>query len=210
MLDSKIGYPLQFLRVHHGSGGVRGEIQHDYLGARGDAFFHFSGTQGKVVLCLGLHHHGHSVGHVDGRTVADVAGFVIDDFVPRIQQGAEGQVQGLRDAHSDDDFLGRIVGHMEFFRDVFGDAFPQFQQAEVAGVGGLAFFEGIDRCLPDVPGGREVRLADAKRDHIAGVEDQFEEFADPGAGNRLDAVRNFAFGAGGHWGRRITGWFHSS
>ena len=52
------------------------------------------------------------------------------------------------------------------------------------GVGGLAFFQRIDRGLADVPGSGEVRLADAQRNHVAGIEHQFEKFADAGAGDR--------------------------
>jgi hypothetical protein len=75
---------------------------------------------------------------------------VVNDFIAGIQQGAEGEVEGFGDADGDDDFLDRIVGDMEFPGNVFGDAFAQFEQAEIAGVGGLAFFEGVDGGLPDV------------------------------------------------------------
>ena len=80
---------------------------------------------------------------------------------------------------------------MEKIPDVAGDRLAQREQAEVGGVGGLAFFERIDRRLPDVPWSDEVGLAHAERDDVIAALDEFEKVADPRAWDGGDIGGDF-------------------
>ena len=86
---------------------------------------------------------------------------MINDFITGIQQRAQGEVDGLTNAHGDQHFFFRNVVNMEKLAHILGDRFAQGEQAEVRGVAGLTFFQRINRRLTDVPWGSEIRLAHA-------------------------------------------------
>jgi hypothetical protein len=113
---------------------------------------------------------------------------VIDDFVTGVEQGAESEVDGLGDAHGDEDLGEGFVGDAEVFADIIGDGAAEAGEAEIRGVAGAAALEGEDGGFADVPGRGEVRLADAERDDIVHGLDDFEEVADARAGDVADVV----------------------
>ena len=52
---------------------------------------------------------GHSTRERDTRIAGNVAGFVVEDFVARVQNGPQGDVDRLGNAHRNQDFVERLV-----------------------------------------------------------------------------------------------------
>ena len=191
VLHGKGGDLFQLLRGHDAAGGIRGEVQRDDLGLRRDGFLHIGGHEGEVVFLTRVHHDGHAVGHLDAGAVADVAGLVVDDFVARIQNGAEGDVERLADADGDEDLGLRVVGDAELLFHILADEYAEGLQAEVRGVAGLAFFQRADDGLADGPGGGFIRLADAEGDDIRAADDELEEVTNARAREVADLGTEF-------------------
>ena len=111
-----------------------------------------------------------------------------EDFVAGIEQGAQGQVQRLGDADGYQDFGRAVVPDAKVLEDVAGDRFPEARKAEIGGVAGAAFLQGINGGLADVPWGIEVGLADAERDDVLHRLHDFEKVADARAGDVADVM----------------------
>ena len=121
VFDGEAGDFLQFLRRFDGAGGIGGEIQHEDFRLVRERRFDIAGHEGEVVFRAGGDGDGNPVGHGDAGVVGDVAGLVVDDFVARVEEGAEGEVERLGDADGDEDLVFRIVGDVEVGLDVSGD-----------------------------------------------------------------------------------------
>ncbi|MFM2177112.1 MAG: hypothetical protein RL015_1210 [Verrucomicrobiota bacterium] len=191
VLHGEGGDFFQLLGRHDAAGGIRGEVQRDDLGLRRDGFLHVGGHEGEVIFLTRVHHNRHAVGHLDARAVADVAGLVVNDFVARIQNGAEGDVESLTDADGDEDLGLRVVGDTELLFHVFADEHAEGLQAEVRSVAGLAFFQRADDGLADRPGGGFVGLTDAEGDDIRAANDELEEVANARAREVADLGAKF-------------------
>ena len=113
---------------------------------------------------------------------------MVEHLITRIEQGAQGEIDGLADAHGHEHLGLRLVGHAEVFLDVGGDLGAQLGQAQVGGVAGVALFERVHGGLADVPGRDEIRLADAQADDPAHGLDDFKEIADARARDALDVA----------------------
>ena len=83
---------------------------------------------------------------------------MVKNFVPRVQNGTERQVNGFAHAHGHQHFMQGIVFHMEEAVHVFDDGTAQGFQSIVGGIGGVPLFQGVNGRFPDVPGGNEVRF----------------------------------------------------
>ena len=55
---------------------------------------------------------------------------MVNHFVARIDDGAEGNVHGFADADGDEDFAFRFVADMEMFCDAGSDGLAQFEQSQ--------------------------------------------------------------------------------
>ena len=80
---------------------------------------------------------------------------------------------------------------MEETADVFDNGPAQGFQAVVGGVGGMAFFQGVNGGFPDVPRRDKVRFPDAQGDDVRPARDQIKEFTDAGTGYGAYLLRNF-------------------
>ena len=185
---------LNILFAQGGAGGVVGIIEDDGLGLGRDGRAELRLGDAELVLALRLDGDGHAVREGDQGAVRDVAGLVINDLVAGVGDGADGEVEGFADADGDQDFIGRVVHAAEFLFHIGGEGLAQLEQAEVGGVAGRAALQGVDGVFADVPGGGEVRLADAQRDHVLHRADDVEEVADAGAGDADQLVRDVVTG----------------
>ena len=79
---------FEFRRLHRGTGGIRGKIQHERAGAGCDDLFQILGAQGKSILRTGADRHGNAMRHRDRGCVGHIARLVVDHLVAGIQQGA--------------------------------------------------------------------------------------------------------------------------
>ena len=181
-----VGDIQEFVAGHGAAGGIGGEVEHERLAARGDGAFEGRGGDGELVFGGAGNGDGDAVGQGDAGAVADVAGFVVDDFVAGIDDSAEGEVEGLGDADGDEDLGLGIVLDTEVPGDAGADGFAEGEEAEIGGVAGVAVFESVDGGFADVPRGDEVGFADAEGNDAFLALDDVEEFANAGAGNARD------------------------
>ena len=139
------------------------------------------------MLRLQFQIHRRSARHGGQRAVAHKGRHRHDDLVPRVEQAAQRQVDGLASAHGDNDLFGKIILQVEAAVQV-GRNFPaQLGHTGVSGVLGEALFQGVDPGVPDVPGGNKIRLPDAQRDGVFHLLQNIEKPADAGGLYVLDA-----------------------
>ena len=191
VLDAELGDAFEILLRRDRAGRVGREIEHQHAALRRDRGGEFLRFQREAVLLAGLDRHRLAVGHDDARTVGNVAGLVVDHLFARIEQRAQREIDRLGHADGDEHLGRRVVRNVEEPADVARDRLAQRKQAEVRGVGRLAFFQRVDGGLADVPRGDEVRLADAQRDHAFAALHEFEEITDAGARNARDMPGDF-------------------
>ena len=117
----------------------------------------------------------------DRGAIRHVARFVEQDFIPRIEQRPERDVQCFTHADGDENFVLGIVGGAEVFVDVLAESLTEFEIAQVAGVMRHPLFQREDGAFPDMPGGVKVRLADAQTDYVLHRADDVEEITNAGA-----------------------------
>jgi galactose-1-phosphate uridylyltransferase len=85
------------------------------------------------------------------------------------------------------------------FLGIFADGAAQFDRAEVRGVVRLALFERVNAGLADVPRRVKIRLADAERNHVLHLGDDFKKVADARLGQVDDVSGDVARGV--HFGK---------
>ena len=184
---------LQVGPAHDAAGGVAGEGQHQRLGAGRNGPAQLLRGEAELVLLLCLHQHGDGVGHGHQGAVAHEGGGGDDDLVPRLQQGAEGEVKPLAAAHGDQDLSHGGIFQVKAALQIPGDGPAQVGKARVGGVFGEALLQREDARVPDVPGGLEIRLPDAQGDAPLHPLEEVEVFPNAGGLDILHPpAHNFA------------------
>lgn len=166
MLYTNRSNPLELVGRHCGARGIGGKIQHHDLRAWRDGPFESLGTKHEMINSARGNGARHSTGKDDARAVGNVARLVVEHFVTRVQHGSQRNVDRLRYTDGNQDLAERLVMHSEMLSDILCNRASKTGQTEIGGVSGAPLFKGIDRCLPDMPWSRKVRLADSQRDHI--------------------------------------------
>ena len=174
-----------------GSSRVGREIEHQHPRTRRDGGGEVFRAQRKTVLSLGLNRHRNPMRHDDARAVGHIARLVIDHFIARVHQRAQGEIDGFGNAHGDQNLTRRIIADVKEILDIPRNRASQCQGAEVRGVGRLAFFQRINRRLANVPRRREIRLAHTQRNHIVAPLHQFKEIANPRTRDGGDVAGDF-------------------
>ena len=175
-----LGDFLQMLAAHHAPRRVVGERQHQHFGPGRDSRPQRGGRQTEPILRPGDDRHRHSSRHAGQRLIADEARLGDQHLVPRIQQGAKSQVDGLAASHRHQDFvLGRICNAAVPLH-IGGNRLPQLHQPGVGAVPGFPRLQGADPFLPDVPGRRKIRLSDGQGNHVLHLVGYVKKAADPG------------------------------
>jgi len=87
--------------AHHSAGGVVGVREDQQLGLGRDGGPQLVGSQAELILGAGGNVHRNAAGQLGDRLVANEAGLGDDDLIPRLHQGADGQVDGLAAADGD-------------------------------------------------------------------------------------------------------------
>ena len=95
--------------AHYSAGGVVGVREDQQLGLGRDGGPQLVGSQAELILGAGGNVHRNAAGQLGDRLVADEAGLRDDDLIPRLHQGADGQVDGLAAADGDQDIFLFIV-----------------------------------------------------------------------------------------------------
>ncbi len=115
--------------------------------------------EAELPLLVSRHRHWDSPGHDHRGAVRHVGGFGNDDFVPGVNQGPEGKVNGLTPPHRNQDLILRIVLEMKAPFQIVCDLHPQFPQPRIGGVCSALFLQGVDGLIPDVPRRSKIWLA---------------------------------------------------
>ena len=115
-----------------------------------------------MIFSRGAHSDGLGVRKHDARAVGDVARFVVEYFIPRIEYSAKCDVQSLRDADRNEHICLWVVTDAKVFFYVGADLAAQTDQSEIIGITSLTLFESENSGLTDVPRRNEVRLTDTQ------------------------------------------------
>ncbi len=138
---------------------------------------------GKLATC-----DGDSVCQRNAGRVADVARFVVDDFIAWIDERSQGDVERFAHSHRDQDLPPRIVPDAESRIEADRDGVAQSRQAQIGRVGGPASFEGVDGGFADVPRRDEIRLSHTEGNHVWEPLDDVKELPDARARDCPDMV----------------------
>ena len=188
---------------------VTGRIEDEGFGPRSDGRFQLGGSDLKGVVNIAEHVHRHAAAERGLLGVGDPVGGGDDDFVAFVEQGGEGEVEGLFAADGDDDLGGGVVERV-FAGELGGNCL--FERDDAGGGGGVlggAAVQGVDGGLLDVIGGVEVGLAGAEADDVFALAAQLGGAPADGHGGRFgqvqDSLRQFHFEAfpGGSAGRAL-------
>ena len=131
-----------------------------------------------MVLAPRGHRTGHSARQHNAGGIGDITGFVIDDLVTGIEQRPQGDIDGFRNADGNQHFAQGLVAHAKMALHVVRNGTPQPRQTEIGTVAGAALFQRVDGGFTDVPRRGEVRLPDAKGDHVPHGLDDFKKVPD--------------------------------
>jgi hypothetical protein len=180
--DGELRDGFELRAVAGAAGGIARQIQHEQLAAglpRGDQRF-----SGEREIILGKRRHGNrlAVRERDARMITHVARLVKHHLVAGIDQCADSNINRFGHTDRDDDFVLGPVADVEIVFDVTIDGAAQFDEAKVRGVVRLAFFQRVNRRFANMPGRVKIRLADAERDHVLHLRDDFKKVADARAG----------------------------
>ena len=186
----KSGDLLELFLRHHRPRGIGRKVEHEHACFGRNRLLEIGGPEGELILGACGHGHRDTAGQQDAGAVGDVARFVVEDLVARIEKGAEGQVDCLGDTDGDDDLVVRIVADREVTLHVGGDGATEARGTEVGGVAGATLFQRVNRRLPDMPRGDKVGFADAEGDDLLHRLNDLEEVADSRTGDGADMVRD--------------------
>jgi len=190
VLHGKGGDLCQLIGGHDSPGGVGRETEHQDARAGRDGLFQVGGAEHKFILGAGRDRDRLASGQRDARAVGDITWLVVEHLVARIEQGAQGEIDSLGDAHGDDDFVMGVVGDGEILLHILGNRAAQAWIAEIGGVAGAALFQGIDGGLADMPRRDKVGLTDTEGDDPLHRLDDFKKVADSRTGNVAHMRRN--------------------
>ncbi len=181
---------LQFRPAHRAAGGIGRKIQNHRLGFGRDRFFNRLSRDGKPVFRSARYRHSHSMRHRDAGRIAHVTWLMINDFVARIDNGAEGDIHRLADTDGDQNFAFVIVRDVEVFFEADADRLAQLGQSEVGGVARSSALQGVNGGFTNMPRGDEIRLADPQGDDVLHSLDDVKKIANARARYRAHVVGN--------------------
>ena len=157
--------PRQQLPGPDGARGVVGGVDDDGLCAlRHRGFQLLQGGQ-KVRLRVGGDDDGLAARDLDHFGIADPVRRGQNHLVPGVQDGLQGQHDGLLGARGDDDFI-RAVPQGFVGKNMVGNGLPQLGNALHIRIAGLACVDGFLGGPADMHRGIKIRLAHAQGDHI--------------------------------------------
>ena len=133
-----------------------------------------------MILCLGSDGNGHAACHAHEGIVTDECRLNHEDFITRIDHGADGDVDRLGAADGNDDLMIRVVVGMHGAGQIPRNGPAQVCQPRIGGVDDLLALKHIDSFLADAPRGGKIRLAHAQADDALHRGSQIEEAADAG------------------------------
>ncbi len=147
------------------AGRVRGIVQDDGLGGRGDRGLEGLGRQQEAVLLARRDDDRLALGQSDAFGIGDPIGGRDDDLLPLVDQGLDEVEEGGLGPGRDDDLL-RAVLEAEVVLEALGDGLAQGQDAVALGVFREVVADGLDPGLLDVLRRGEIGLADAEVDDV--------------------------------------------
>ena len=120
--------------------------------------------------------------------IRNVARLVINDFVTRIEQCPQGQIECFRNAHANQDFGIRVITDAAPSPDILCHRLPQLGCSQVRGVSGFPFLHGEDGSLPDPPRGDVIRFSDPEGNDVGHRLDHFEKIPNSRAWDFEDPI----------------------
>ena len=165
MAHQHVRQSLQFVARVGRAGRVRGRVEHDPLGARGDRTLQVLGLQ--LERLFDRRRHDDRLAAVDQHhlRIADPIGRRDDDLVALVHRDEEGVVEDLLAAGADDRVRGLVIEAV-LALELGRDRLAQRRNAEHGRILGLAALDRLDRRLLDVVRRIEIRLAHRKRDDL--------------------------------------------
>jgi hypothetical protein len=181
---------LQQIRARHcAASWIRREIQHDRFASWRDDGFDRLGGDGEIIFGFARNRDWNPIGECDARRITDVTRLVINNFVARITNSAQSNIERFADANCNNDLRLRIVGDVEILLDHRGDGFAQFRKAEIRSVSRAAVFERVNGRFANVPRRDEIGFAHAERNDALLALNDVEEFADARARDFANSFR---------------------
>ena len=176
--DGELRDGLDLRAVAGAAGGIARQIQHEQFAARLPRGAQRFDGQRKIIFCERRHGHGEAVRERDARRITDVTRLMKHHLVAGIDERAAREIERFAHADGDDDFVFRRVADGIIFLDVFADGAAQFNQTEIRGVMRFTFFQRVNAGFANVPRRVEIWFADAERNDILHLRDDFEKVAD--------------------------------
>ena len=172
---------------HDAARRVVGIGEHERLGFGGDRRLERFGREYESVFLHAAHGNGRSARKKHAGQVGHISGVGNQNFVARLADGAQDEVDALARADRHDDVLGGIFGG-KALRHISGDKLAQGGQPAVARVLGVSALDALDRRVADVPRRYKIRLAHAEGDGVLHLRHDVEKLADAA---RLEVFRAF-------------------
>src|ERR1041385_1303914 len=94
--------------------------------------------------------------------ITDIARLMIKHLVTRIQERAQGKVEGLGNTYRNNNFILRIVFEFEAPLHVAADGPAKFNQAKIVRVTGLTLFQRENGRLANMPRRNKIRFTNPK------------------------------------------------
>src|SRR5215210_5836617 len=118
VLNAQRGNPPEFLGGLRRARWIAREIEHQHFRRGCDFPFQLARGEPEVVFRKGRHRDWNAVREHNARTVADVTWLVVEHLFTKVEQRAQGEIDGFGNAYRDDDLARRVVDDAEVFRDV--------------------------------------------------------------------------------------------
>ena len=190
LLDGELGDGLELGAIGGAAGRVGREVQDEQLAAGLPGGAQGGRIERELVGGDGADRDGLGVAERDARSVAHVAGLVVEDLVAGVERRAQEDIERLGDADGPEDLGLGIVFRTVITGDVARDLLAELLGAAVVRVGSATLLKRSDRGLADMIRRDEVRLADAERDRVLHLGDDGEEIADARLGQGRDMPRH--------------------
>ena len=156
----KFGELFELRLVGHATGGIGREIENQHLATWLPRRCHTLRIDGKLIFGRRRHPNGLGMGQLNAGTVGNIAGLVVEDFVPRVEHRAQSDVQCFRHTDCDEHLFFRMIAELKILLHIAADLPAQTQQSEIIGITGVALLERKNSRLADMPRRDEVRLTD--------------------------------------------------
>jgi hypothetical protein len=171
MLGEARDQGVQLLLRHHAAGRVRRAVDDDQAGALRDLGQHLLGREREAAVLVQRDRHRLGARELDHRAVDRKAGIRVHDLGARLAEHRDREVHGDLAARHDHDAVG-VDRDAPPFQDVRRDGLAQRQDAVCRRIAVVTFGQRLLRRGDDVPGRREIRLADAQIDDAAPLLDE--------------------------------------